>query len=257
MTNIPIRAIIVEDEQNNRENLQRLLSEYCPAVEIVALCSSALEGRQNIVELKPDLVFLDVEMPGGDGFSMLESLSKFDFEVIFVTAFTSYAVKAIKISALDYIVKPIDTMELLKAVDKAIETIRGKQNNTRMLNLLNNRSKQDNKKMIALPLSDKIEFVEIMNIIRCESDGNYTFFYLKSGEKLLISKTLKEYDELLSPINFLRVHQSHLINLNEVKSFVKTDGGYILMKDGSSITISRQRREMVLRVLHKNDFKER
>ncbi|WP_029906835.1 LytTR family DNA-binding domain-containing protein [Prevotella sp. 10(H)] len=244
-----IQAIIVEDEHNNRENLQNLLHEYCRSVDIVAVCSSALEGRQKIMLHKPDLVFLDIEMPGGDGFSMLESLPELDFEVIFVTAFTSYAVKAIKFSALDYIVKPIDTMELLRAVDKAVKKVQDKIDNSRMVNLIENQHRAEDKKVLALPLSDKIEFVEISNIIRCQADGNYTIFYLKSGEKLLISKTLKEYDELLSSYNFLRVHQSHLINLLEVKSFIKTDGGYILMRDGSHITISRQRREMVIRIL--------
>lgn len=246
-----IRSIIVEDEQNNRENLQNILEEYCPKVELLAICSSALEGRQKIIELKPDLVFLDIEMPGGDGFSLLESLPELNFEVIFVTAFTNYAVKAIKFSALDYIVKPIDTMELLKAIDKASKKIKEKLDNLRMVNLLENQYKEGSKKVLALPLSDKIEFVEISNIVRCQADGNYTVFYLKNKEKLLISKTLKEYDELLTPFNFLRVHQSHLINLDEVKSFIKTDGGYILMKDGASITISRQRREIVMQTLHK------
>ena len=244
-----IRSIIVEDELNNKENLQNILTEYCPSVEIVALCSSALEGRQKIMELKPDLVFLDVEMPGGDGFSMLESLSILNFEVIFVTAFTNYAVKAIKFSALDYIVKPIDIMELLKAVDKASKKLKEKSDNSRMVNLLKNQHREDNKKTLALPLSDKIEFVEVSNIIRCQANGNYTVFYLRNGEKLLISKTLKEYGELLASFNFLRVHQSHLINIGEVKSFVKTDGGYILMKDGTNIAISRQRREMVMQTL--------
>lgn len=255
MDNTIIRAIIVEDEYNNRENLLKLLSDYCPSVKVVDICTSALEGRQRIIEHQPDLVFLDIEMPEGDGFSMLESLPQHDFEVIFVTAFTSYAVKAIKFSALDYIVKPIDTMELLKAVDRAAEKIQNKQDNLRMKNLLDNRQREENKKIIALPMSDKIEFIEITNIIRCESDGNYTIFYLKNGEKLIISKTLKEYEELLSPLHFLRTHQSHLINLNEVKSFIKSDGGYILMKDGSNVSISRQRREMVLHILQKKDFR--
>ncbi len=244
-----IKSIIVEDERNNRENLQHILKKYCPQIEVVALCSSALEGRQKILEFQPDLVFLDVEMPGGDGFFMLESLPKLNFEVIFVTAFTNYAVKAIKFSALDYIVKPIDTMELLKSIDKASQKIKEKKENRRMINLLENQYKEGNKKTIALPLSDKIEFVEVANIIRCQADGNYTIFYLKNREKLLISKTLKEYDELLTPFNFLRVHQSHLINMEEIKSFIKTDGGYILMKDETSITISRQRREMVMQKL--------
>ncbi|MFV0537464.1 MAG: LytR/AlgR family response regulator transcription factor [Dysgonomonas sp.] len=229
-----INSIIVEDEQNNRDNLLHILKEYCPTVHVLACCSSALEGRQQIIELKPDLVFLDIEMPGGDGFSMLESLSELSFEVIFVTAFSNYAVKAIKFSALDYIVKPIDTMELLKAIDKASKKIDEKIENARIANLVENQYKDGNKKVLALPLSDKIEFVEVSNILRCQADGNYTIFYLRNGEKLMISKTLKEYDELLTSFNFLRVHQSHLINLSEVKSFIKTDGGYILMKDGSN-----------------------
>lgn len=249
-----IRCIIVEDEQHNRENLKNILDEYSPEVEVVAACSSALEGRQQILELKPDLVFLDIEMPGGDGFSMLESLDELNFEVIFVTAFTSYAVKAIKFSALDYIVKPIEIMELLKSINKASKKIKEKSDNSRMINLIENQHKEGNKKVLALPLSDKIEFVEVANIIRCQADGNYTIFYLRDGEKLLISKTLKEYDELLSSFNFLRVHQSHLINLDEVKSFMKIDGGYILMRDGTNITISRQRREIVLRTLREKRF---
>ena len=247
-----INSIIVEDEQNNRENLLNILKEYCPSVNILAVCESALEGRMKIMELKPDLVFLDIEMPGGDGFSMLESLSELNFEVIFVTAFSSYAVKAIKFSALDYIVKPIDIMELLKAIDKASKKKEKKLENVRMANLIENQHREGDKKTLAIPLSDKIEFVEVSSIIRCQADGNYTVFHLRSGEKLITSRTLKEYDELLTPFNFLRVHQSHLINLKETKSFIKTDGGYILMKDGTNITISRQRRELVLQILKEN-----
>lgn len=250
-----INSIIVEDEHHNRENLLNILKEYCPSVHVLATCASALEGRRKIIELQPDLVFLDIEMPGKDGFSMLESLPELNFEVIFVTAFSDYAVKAIKFSALDYIVKPIDTMELLRAVDKASKKKRERQKNIRMANLIENQHKEEHKKTLALPLSDKIEFVEVSNIIRCQADGNYTMFHLRNGEKLLISKTLKEYDELLSSFNFLRVHQSHLINLDEIKSFIKTDGGYILMKDGTSIIISRQRREMVLGILREKGIK--
>lgn len=246
---IIIHSIIVEDERNNRENLQHILSEYCPSIHLLASCSSALEARQKIIELQPDLVFLDIEMPGGDGFSLLESLPELNFEVIFATAFSGYALKAIKFSALDYIVKPIDPMELLKAIDKASKKIKEKQENARMVNLVENQHKEKNKKTLAIPLADKIEFVEISNIIHCQADGNYTTFHLGNGEKLLTSKTLKEYDELLTPYGFLRVHQSHLINLDEVKSFIKTDGGYIQMKDGASISISRQRREMVMKAL--------
>jgi len=246
-----MKAIIIEDERHNRENLLQMVTGNCPDIEVVAVCSSAAEGRNRILELHPDLIFLDIEMPGGNGFSMLENLARIDFEVIFVTAFDYYGIKAIKFSALDYLLKPVDPKELTAAVEKAKEKILQKQENLRLKNLLENNFRSPVDKMLALSLSDKVEFIEIATIVRCESDGNYTTFHLKNGEKLLISKTLKEYDELLSPYGFLRVHQSHLINLKEIKSFIKTDGGYIKMKDGSLVSISRQRRESVLQVLQK------
>lgn len=244
-----IRAIIVEDEKSNRDNLSKILGEYCNSVEIVAMCSSAVEGRKAISELQPDLVFLDIEMPGGSGFSMLESLEQINFEVIFVTAFDHYGIKAIKFCALDYLLKPIDLLELTQAVDKVEKRLTEKSDNLRMKTMLNNHKNKLSSPKIAIPLSDKIEFVEISSILRCEGDGNYTIFFLRGGVKIIASKTLKEFDELLSDYNFLRVHQSHLINLNEVKSYIKTDGGYIRMNDGSSVSISRQRREMVLDIL--------
>ncbi|WP_167610134.1 LytR/AlgR family response regulator transcription factor [Maribellus sediminis] len=241
-----IRAIIVEDEKSNRENLAKILDEYCKNVELVALCSSAIEGRKAISELQPDLIFLDIEMPGGNGFSMLESLEQINFEVIFVTAFDHYGIKAVKFCALDYLLKPIDLLELTQAVDKVEKRLVEKSDNLRMKTMLNNQKNKLSSPKIAIPLSDKIEFVEVSSIVRCEGDGNYTNFFLKTGEKIIASKTLKEFDELLSDYNFLRVHQSHLINLNEVKSYIKTDGGYIKMNDGSTVSIARLRREMVL-----------
>jgi len=244
-----IRAVIIEDEQHNRENLLQMITCHCPDVEIVAVCSSACEGREGIMNLHPDLIFLDIEMPGETGFSLLENLPRIDFEVIFVTAYNHYGIKAIKFSALDYLLKPVDTTDLIASIEKAKDKILKKQENLRLRNLLENNRRSNLDKIIALSMSDKLEFIEVASIIRCESDGNYTSFYLKNGEKLLISKTLKEYDELLSPYGFLRVHQSHLINLKEIKSFIKADGGYIKMKDGSSVSISRQRRELVLKVL--------
>jgi len=244
-----IRAIIVEDEKSNRDNLSRILGEYCNSVEIVALCSSAVEGRKAISELQPDLVFLDIEMPGGNGFSMLESLGQINFEVIFVTAFDHYGIKAVKFCALDYLLKPIDLLELTQAVDKVEHRLAEKSENLRMKTMLSNQKSKLANPKIAIPLSDKIEFVEISSIVRCEGDGNYTNFFLKNGDKIIASKTLKEFDELLSDYNFIRVHQSHLINLNEVKSYIKTEGGYIKMKDGSTVSIARLRREMVLEKL--------
>jgi two-component system LytT family response regulator len=244
-----ITSIIVEDEAQNRENLVCLLAACCPQVEVVTQCASAAEARQAIIERRPDLVFLDIEMPGGNGFTLLESLPDAHFEVIFVTAYNNYGIQAIKFSALDYILKPIDPDELRNAVEKASQKIARKEENQRMLNLLQNAQREPSNMVIALSMADSIEFVPIQSIVRCESDSNYTTFFLKNGEQLIVSRTLKEFDELLTPHGFLRVHQSHLVNTNEVKSYVKSDGGYIRMKDGATVSISRQRREMTLKAL--------
>lgn len=244
-----IFTLIVDDEPGNRENLRRMLEKHCPHLVLLGECASVKEARDAIVQKQPDLIFLDIRMGDGTGFTLLESLGDFSPEVIFVTAYDEYAIQAIRFSALDYLLKPIDTQELIRAVQKASRVIAHKQQNLRMQNLLQNALRPDKKKKIALAVSDKIEFVEISDIIRCEADSNYTTFYLKQGKKLLVSKTLKEYDELLTPYNFLRVHQSHLINIDEIKSLVKTDGGYILMNDGSSVSISRQRRNYVMEML--------
>lgn len=241
-----ITTILVDDEQGNRENLLRMIRQYCPQIEVLAVCCSVAETQIALSKTQPDILFLDIRLGSDTGFTLLESLPKISFEVIFVTAYDSYAIQAIRFSALDYLLKPIDSSELVNAVEKATQIILRKQDNKRMQNLLRNARSLDKHKKIALSVADKIEFVEIDSIIRCESESNYTTFYLKSGEKLIVSKTLKEYDELLTPYYFLRVHQSHLINLDEVKSFIKTDGGYIRMKDGTSISISRQRRNYVM-----------
>ena len=246
-----IKSIIIEDEAQNRENLVRLIAGYCPQVEVAAQCASVAEARQDIIERHPDLVFLDIEMPGGNGFSLLESLPDVHFEVIFVTAYDHYGIQAIKFSALDYILKSIDPDELRNAVEKASLKIAQKEENVRMLHLLQNARSEPSNRTIALSLADSIEFVPVQSIVRCESDSNYTTFFLKTGEQLIVSRTLKEFDELLAPHGFLRVHQSHLININEIKSYVKTDGGYIRMKDGATVSISRQRREMVLKALQR------
>ena len=237
-----ITAAIVDDEQGNRENLLRIIGNHCPQIRISAICSSVTEARTVLPEAKPDILFLDIRLGDDTGFSLLRSLPEILFEVIFVTAYDSYAIQAIRFSALDYLLKPINPEELTHAVDKAVHIVLRKQENRRMQNLLHNTQALDKQKKIALSVADKIEFVEIGSIIRCESESNYTTFYLKS-------KTLKEFDELLAPYHFLRVHQSHLINLDEIKSFIKSDGGYIRMKDGASVSISRQRRNYVMEVL--------
>jgi len=245
-----IKCIIVDDEAKSRNNLRNLLHEYCPDIAIEGEAASALEALKLIKHVSPDLVFLDIEMPDGNGFDLLKSLNgNQDFEVIFVTAFDKYGIQAVKACALDYILKPVNIFELTAAVEKAQAQISPKKANLKLNELVANMDRREEEKRIALPLADKIEFVSISKIIRMEAEGNYTHFFLEGVKKHLVCKTLKEYHELLSEYNFLRTHQSHLINLRKVEAYVKTEGGYILMNDGSQVPISRQKREEVIKTI--------
>jgi len=242
-----IKALIIDDEQGNCENLEALLARYCPQIDVLESINHIAPAVESIITYKPHLIFLDIELAEGTGFDLLEMLPDKNFEVIFVTAFDRYALKAIKFCALDYILKPVNISELIKAV-KRFEERQSEKNNSQKVQLLLENLNAPNKR-IALPLSDKMEFVLVDRILRCKSDGNYTHVYLTTGEKYMVCKSMKEFDELLTDYDFLRVHQSHLINLNEVKSYVRSDGGYISMSDGASVSISRQRREMVIEKL--------
>lgn len=244
-----ITAIIVDDEWNNCENLKELLHKYCPAVEIVDMAHSAAEGIESISRLKPSLVFLDIQMQGGSGFDLLEQLKPVSFEVIFVTAFDQYAIRAIRFCAIDYLLKPVDILELQSAVSRAANKILQREPNLSLTNLLENRNQEKDNFKIALPTAERILFVHLSEIIRCLGDNNYTTVFLKNGASVLVSKTLKEYEELLTDNGFLRVHQSHLINVRYVRSFEKQDGGYLKMTDGTSVPISRQRKQQVLQQL--------
>jgi two-component system LytT family response regulator len=241
-----IKSIIVDDEPKSRNNLRDLLGEYCRQVEIVGEAASASEALKLIKQHSPDLIFLDIEMPGGSGFDLLKSLSNQNFEVIFVTAFDKYGIQAVKFCAIDYLLKPIDIFELSKAVEKAQLQIVKKKENQRLAELVANLDRLDDEKRIALPMADKIEFIAINQIIRLEAESNYTRIFLDGKKEYLVCKTLKEYQEILEPHNFLRTHQSHLINCRKIAAYIKTDGGYISMNDGSNVPISRQKREIVL-----------
>lgn len=249
-THNKIKAVIVDDEPNNCENLKGLLTKYCPDVEIVAMAHSAKEGKTHILLHHPELVFLDIQMQGGSGFDMLEQLSPTNFEVIFVTAFDQYAIRAIRFCAIDYLLKPVDILDLQTAVTRAVNKIRQREPNVSMRNLLENRKLEIEDLKIALPTAERVLFVRLSEIIRCLGDNNYTTVYLQGGDSVLVSRTLKEYEELLSDEGFIRVHQSHLINSRLVRSFEKQDGGYLKMTDGSSVPISRQRKQEVLQKLN-------
>jgi two-component system LytT family response regulator len=241
-----IKAILIDDEKHCRETLSIQLEKYCPEVQLLAQCSSAEEGLQAIARLHPDVVFLDVEMPLMNGFEMLGQLQEISFELIFTTGYDSYAIKAIRFSALDYLLKPIDKDDLKKAVAK----LSRKTGHilTQQLDIL--LSKLENKgvnlQKIALPTLDGFELVPVANILRCESDSNYTNVHLKTGRKIMVSRTLKEIEELLEGPSFLRVHHSHLVNLNEITRYVRGEGGYVILSDNSSISVSRNRKEAFL-----------
>jgi two-component system LytT family response regulator len=239
-----IRAIIVDDEQNGRENLHRTLEKYCPEVSVVAEANSVLTGIEAIQQHAPDLVFLDIEMPEGKGFKILEFFSEPDFDVIFVTAYDQYAIQAIRFSALDYILKPINILELRAAVDR---TGHRKKKERRLLNqFLHNAHSELAEKKLALASGNKIEFRSIGQIIRCQSDGNYTNFYFTEGPALLVTKTLNDFEEILEGYGFIRTHKAHLVNTLFIRSFHKNDGGYLQLTDGILIPVSRRRKDEIL-----------
>lgn len=245
-----LRAIIVEDELRSRETLRGLLKLYCKSVEIIGEAENVREGIRIIEEQKPDVVFLDIQMPDGSGFKLLESINNINFDVIFTTAYDQFAIKAIKFSALDYLLKPIFPDDLIKAVKKAEVKKEGKSSRENIEVLLENIKRPPTEPpKIVLSTSEKINVVKVEDIVRCESDDYYTFFYFKNGERLLISKTLKENEELLKEYNFIRPHKSHLINILFIKSYLKQDGGYILLTDGSKVPVSRRKKEKIIEII--------
>jgi two-component system LytT family response regulator len=243
-----IKVIIIDDEQDGRSVLDTLIKENCPTLKVLALCDSARSGLAAIRNHKPDLVFLDVEMPAGNGFSLLEELEEIDFEVIFVTAHSHYAIKAIKFSALDYLLKPIDKKELIRAINKFSNGPAITSNERASLFVKNLRNDIGSLRQMALPTREGYVFVNIDEIVRCEGDRNYTSFIFMNGQKIVSSKTLKEFEITLSDFNFVRVHKSHLINLKHVKKYIRGEGGTLLMADNSEIEVSRRNKEDFLRL---------
>jgi two-component system LytT family response regulator len=240
-----IRAIIIDDEINGRENIRGVMEKYCPEVMVVAEAGSALSGIEAINQHHPDLVFLDIEMPEGNGFKVLEFFEKPTFGVIFVTAYDHYAIQAIRFSAFDYLLKPINIIELKNAVDRFFSR-RKEQTEMLMQQFKQNLLVDSPSKKIALPTVERIEFREVQSIIRCEGDGNYTHFVFTDGSKLLISRSLIEFEEILEGFGFIRTHKTHLVNLAHVKSFNKTDGCSLTMSNIDSVPVSRRRKEYVL-----------
>ena len=244
-----LTALLIDDEANSRQAIKNLLAQLCPDVEIIGEAKNADIGIELINSLKPQLIFLDIQMPGKTGFDLLASLPSINFDIIFTTAYHEYAVKAFRFSAIDYLLKPIDPDDLVNAVNrvkKKLAPTSGKQ-----VDLLKelwqqlsvDKNAQNNNQKLALSTQDGIHLTGVKDIIWCESLGSYTKFYLTGGQKLVVSQQLKDYDEILTEYQFFRVHQSYLINLHHVKKYVKGDGGQAWMSDGAEVEVARRRKD--------------
>ncbi len=245
-----LKVVIIDDELNAREVIANTLLASCKNVEIVGSADSVKSGIIAIELHNPDIVLLDVQMPDGTGFDLLSKIDEINFKVIFITAHQEFAMQAFKFSALDYILKPVDGEELSSAIKKAEETLEQKNISLHMNALHNNmQSHTKELKKLILKSSDHIHAVSVKDIIRCESEGNYTRFILVDGRKLLATKILKEYDEMLQQYNFFRTHQSHLINIDYFETYKKADGGTIIMRDKSSIPLASRKKDAFLKLL--------
>ncbi|MEM7372434.1 MAG: response regulator [Bacteroidota bacterium] len=243
-----IQTIIIDDEADARESLSMALKTYCSEIHVLAECSSAIEGLQRIQEHKPELVFLDIQMPHMTGFEMLQQLETIDFSTIFVTAYDTYAIKAIKFSAFDYLLKPLDIDDLQESVQRLVEE-KKEEADPRYKHLFNNLNPKSPQpfERLAISTSEGMEFIQVEDIIYCQASGNYTVVHLPNKQHLLVSKTLKDFELLLEDKGFCRVHHASLINLKHIQKYIKGEGGYVLLNDGHSVDISRRRKEEFLK----------
>jgi two-component system LytT family response regulator len=242
-----IRAIIIDDEPAMQEVNSQLLSEYFPNIKLVGTADCIKTGIDLIHKKKPDLVLLDIQLSDGSGFQLLQKLPSYDFKVVFITAFDSFAIKAIKFSAIDYILKPVNEIEFQQAIQRAIELIKKKEHTESQVNVLMDSFKKElqNKKLV-LRTQNSMHIVDISDIHFCKSDNSYTTFYLDNNEKILVSKSLKDYEGILKEYGFFRPHQSYLVNLNHIKKVDKTDHGFLIMKNKKEIPISiRQKKNLI------------
>ena len=241
-----IRTIIIDDEQHCIDSLAFDLQRHCKEIEIQETCTNAKEGLLAIKKQKPDLVFLDVQMPWMNGFEMLELFDEISFAIIFTTAFDQFAAKAFRISAIDYLLKPVDVNDLKEAVKKAAEKIHHKSGIDNIANLLQNIKQPEVNQRIAFPGRDGFEFVEVDKIIYAQAEGSYTHVFLNDKRKLVISKTLSDIEELMPPDLFHRIHHSTLVNISHVTHLFKSDGGYIVLNSGEKLAVSKSKKDSLL-----------
>lgn len=242
------KVVIIDDENRTRELIARMIDSFGFDVVTIPEGENVQSGIEAIEKHQPDIVFLDIQMPDGTGFDVIRSIDNKNFEIIFITAHEEFAIKAIKFSALDYLLKPVDTAELKAALEKALSTIDERKESSQF-DALQKNIQPTEKRRLVLKTQESVHVVELDQIIRCEADRNYTSFFLKDGKKILVSKTLKEYETLLSAHNFLRVQQSHLVNIDFVDRYDKKNGGAVVMKDGSEVPLSPAKRDLFFKRL--------
>jgi two-component system LytT family response regulator len=248
-----LTTILIDDEKNSLEALRMEIEINCPTLEVVAACRGPHEGLEAIKENSPDLVFLDIQMPDMNGFELLQSIPEVDFDVIFVTAYDTYPMQAIKVSALDYLLKPVDSEELKRAVDKVEKSQSLRQSKAQVDFLLTNLHQNPDQgfSKIALPTMKGLDFVSIEDILYCSADGNYTSIHTISREKYVITRTLSEFEEMLKNPIFFRTHKSYLVNLNFIKQYIKGSGGEVILKDGTSVQVARARKELLMNLIYR------
>jgi two-component system LytT family response regulator len=245
-----IKAVIIDDESCFREMIQLLLDDYFPEIKVVAQAESVDEAVRAINDQHPELVFLDIEIKNGTGFHVLQKLNHHDFKLIFITAFNDFAIQAIKFSAIDYILKPINEFEFKAGVERAVEAIERKESNDPIGHLMNNYKGVTDKKLV-LRTGQDLHVISISELVHCTADNAYTTFYMNTGERIVTSKGIGEYAEMLANYGFIRPHQSHLVNLNYIKKFDKSDGGMLLLKDKSVVPVSARQKQLIIDLLNK------
>lgn len=242
-----LTCIIVDDEFKSRESLKALIENYCAEdISVSAVCQNATEAIEAIYKIKPDILFLDIQLQRETGFDILEKLDKIDFEVIFTTAYSEFAIKAFKFSAIDYLLKPIDIAELKKAISK-VQKRAATDLSERMAQLAISLKGNTNRSgKIAIPSSDGLVFVSVGSIVYCEASGNYTNIHMDDSRKFIVSRTLKEYEDLLTDQDFFRIHNSYLVNLNAIKKYIRGDGGQVVMCNETTLDVSKAKKKPFL-----------
>lgn len=245
-----LTAIIIDDETNSRNALRQKITRHCNNVMIIADCENGEEGIEKIETQKPDIIFLDIEMPRMNGFTMLQQIKNKNFEVIFITAYDHYAIKAIKFSALDYLLKPVEVEDLKAAVEKVTQKRKQMDGNKRVELLVQNFLEEKTAhQRIAISSMEGLQFVTTNDIIYLEANSNYTSFYLADNRKITATKTLKDFEEILPASMFIRIHHSYLINKNGIEKYIKGEGGQVVMKNGVTLDVARRKKEEFMKAI--------